>query len=118
MGLNNTQEGFGGYSADPISNKDQAGNPETIAAWGEMYNIDKGTPGITEKKYNNPTFPIANMRTAMKKTCPKSWQKSNGDCVIINDDVRKSGNIGWNGSSFGCNLSGDRCSTDCKDVAN
>ena len=118
LGLNNTQEGFGGYSADPISNKDQAGNPETIAAWGEMYNIDKGTPGITEKKYNNPTFPIANMRTAMKKTCPKSWQKSNGDCVIINDDVRKSGNIGWNGSSFGCNLSGDRYSTDCKDVAN
>ncbi len=118
LGLNNTQEGFGGYSADPISNKDQAGNPETIAAWGEMYNIDKGTPGITEKKYNNPTFPIANMRTAMKKTCPKSWQKSNGDCVIINDDVRKSGNIGWNGSSFGCNLSGDRYNTDCKDVAN
>ena len=48
------------------------------------------------------------MRKAMKETCPKSWQKFNGNCAIINDDVRKSGNIGWNGSSFGCNLSGDR----------
>jgi len=118
LGLNNTQEAFGGYSTDPITNKDQAGNTETIAVWGEMYNIDKGTPGITEKKYNNPTFPIANMRTAMEKTCPKSWQKFNGDCRIDNDDVKKSGNIGWNGSSFGCNLSGDRYNTDCKDVAN
>ncbi|MHA2341217.1 MAG: tectonin domain-containing protein [Candidatus Hodarchaeales archaeon] len=118
LSLNDTQEGFGGYSSDPITNKDQAENPETIAAWGEMYNIDKGTPGITEKKYNNPTFPIANMRAAMKKTCPKSWQKFNGNCAIINDDVRKSGNIGWDGSSFGCNLSGDDYATDCKDVPN
>jgi len=52
LGLNNTlREGFGGYSADPISNKDQAGNPETIAAWGKMAYMVEG-PGITEKNYS------------------------------------------------------------------
>ena len=120
LGLNNTlREGFGGYSADPISNKDQAGNPETIAAWGKMAYMVEG-PGITEKNYSNPTFPIANMRKAMKETCPKGMENINNGtgCGIFNDDVRKSGNIGWNGSSFGCNLSGDRYNTDCKDVPN
>ncbi len=117
LALNNTQEGFGGYSSNTTVNKEQAQNPENIAAWGEMYNIDRGT-SINEKNYSNPTFPIANMRAAMKKTCPKNWKKNTSDtCAILNDDIRKRGNVGWNGSSFGCNLSGDRYSTDCDDVA-
>ena len=35
LGLNNTQEAFGGYSSDPITNKAQEENPETHCCLGK-----------------------------------------------------------------------------------
>ena len=123
--LNDTRvEGFGGYSANAQDNKsgpDGYQSPEEIYTSGKLEkakNFSLNTTPLTAGAYNDPRFPIASTVKAMKETCPKSWQKFNGNCAIINDDVKKSGNIGWNGSSFGCNLSGDHYATDCKDVAN
>jgi len=134
LNLNNTQnaarEGFGGYSADPQNNKSLDKNPQTIATWGKMYSIDKGTPGITAKEYSNPTFPIAKMNKAMQQTCPKGMQNLGNACEINNTDVKKqikheyTGSkgvgIGWTGSSFGCNLpAGDNpYELDCEDLPN
>ena len=125
--LNDTRvEGFGGYSANAQDNKTGPNgylNTTAIYTSGKVgsWKADTGhgaaTP-LTAGAYNDPRFPIASTVKAMKETCPKGWEKFNSDCAIINDDVRKSGNIGWNGSSFGCNLSGDRYNTDCKDVPN
>ena len=107
-------EAFGGYSSDADNNKDKANKSQEIiySSYGEA-----GFDDLNEKKYSNPTFPIADLRKKMKKMCLKKWSNmGDGTCGISNNDVRKRGNIGWNGSSFGCNLSGDRYSTDCDDV--
>jgi len=112
-------EAFGGYSSDADNNKDKANKSQEImySSYGEA-----GFDDLNEKKYSNPTFPIADLRKKMKKMCLKKWSNmGDGTCGISNNDVRKSGNTGWNGSSdvpsFGCNLPGaNKYSTDCDDV--
>ena len=84
---------------------------------------DCGGETVTAKQFDNPTFPIAKMDAAMKKTCPKGWRSIRGgkSCGIFNDDMRATAKGGgWNGVSFGCNLpnTDNHYSVDCEDVPN
>ena len=99
----NQQEGF---TADTQDNKILIEDPKKLQAWGNFYGTVGGKT-VTAKQFDNPTFPIAKMDAAMKKTCPKGWKsiRNGRSCEIDNSDMRattKGG--GWNGSSFGCNL--------------
>uniref|UniRef100_A0A6C0EPN8 Uncharacterized protein n=1 Tax=viral metagenome TaxID=1070528 RepID=A0A6C0EPN8_9ZZZZ len=115
-----------GFTSSEDENKTLIKNPTKAYAWGKVEVRDKGwsssrTP-LTAKMYNDPTFPIASTKAAMKKTCPKGWRsiRDGESCGIFNDDMRTSGGSGWNGSSFGCNLpnTDSHYSVDCEDVAN
>uniref|UniRef100_A0A6C0C441 Uncharacterized protein n=1 Tax=viral metagenome TaxID=1070528 RepID=A0A6C0C441_9ZZZZ len=123
--LNNTKvEGFGGYSSNKIDNEMQNDDTKKVSAWGKVEVADKALSSsntyLTSKIYNDPTFPIASTKAAMGKTCPKGWDniRNGTGCGIFNDNIRKKGSVGWNGSSFGCNLTGNIYTTDCKDVPN
>jgi hypothetical protein len=129
--LNNTiiREGF---TADTDKNKRIAQDKSKAYAWGKLEIGDKGwssssTP-LTNKEYNNPTFPIAGLKKGMEKTCPKGWQSIRGgkSCGIFNDDIGQiqqsknynSEKYGWKGVSFGCNLpnTDNHYSLDCENV--
>ena len=125
--LNNTK--IEGFTSDEAWNKKLASNPIKALAWGQIELGDKGlsssdTP-LTAEIYDNPTFPIASTKAAMKITCPKKWERNvqsptDISCFIQNGDIKKQGNIGWTGSSFGCNLPNNskRYTTECTDVPN
>lgn len=128
LSLNGTKEGF---TSDVAQNKKIAGDPTKIISGGNVLKsmMAKGiqNKSINASSYENPTFPIAAMEDIMDKTCPKGWKKTrNGQsCAIFNDDIKSGGTsdgakIGWDGSSFGCNLpnTDKYYQTDCEDVPN
>ena len=115
----NEQEGF---SSSKQYNKKLIEDPKKLQAWGNFYGTVGGET-VTAKQFDNPTFPIAKMDAAMKKTCPKGWKSIRGgkSCGIFNDDMRPtSDGGGWYGYSFGCNLpnTDSHYSVDCEDVPN
>ena len=123
MSLLNTTR-IEGFTSDKQNNDNLIKNPKIMQAWGNFYDAIGGK-NISATQFDNPTFPIAKMNAAMKITCPKKWERNvrsptDISCFISNEDIKKQGNIGWNGSSFGCNLpnSSKKYTTGCADVPN
>ena len=122
LGLLNNTSIREGFTADADKNRRKAKNQSSAVTSGEFYDIPGvGGQAVREVNYANPTFPIAKVKTAMGKTCPKSWRnRDSGTCAIYNDDVKERGSnqkYGWNGSSYGCNKADtNHYRTDCADV--
>ena len=78
---------------------------KTIKPWQSLSDAAGGET-IISTTYNDPTFPIANVNAAIKKTCPRGWEKirDGKSCGIFNDTMKIKEGSGWDGSSFGCNL--------------
>ena len=123
LGLLNNTSIREGFTADADKNRRKAKNRSSVVTWGEFYDIPRvGGEAVREVNYANPTFPIAKVKAAAGKTCPKSWaNRDAGTCAIYNDDVKEQGRsprkFGWNGDSYGCNKAGsNHYRTDCADV--
>ena len=123
MSLLNTTR-IEGFTPDKQSNDNLIKNPKIMQAWGNFYGAIGGK-NISATQFDNPTFPIAKANAAMKITCPKKWERNvqsptDISCFISNDDIQKQGDIGWTGTSYGCNLpnSSKRYTTECADVPN
>lgn len=114
-GLNDTH--IESFTSSLLENKTLSSNPTAFTAWGKF---DTATSGqnISAKDFEDPTFPIAAMNAAMKKTCPKGWKASGLSCEISNDDMKMQGTAGWQGTTISCNLPGQpkHYDTDCVDV--
>jgi hypothetical protein len=112
-----------GFTSDAQNNANLIKNPKTMQAWGNFYGAVGGEK-VSAAIFGNPLFPIAKMNSAMENTCPKKWERSvksatDISCFVQNEDIKKQGNIGWDGGTFGCNLSETKTyDTECKDVPN